>query len=208
MGDIMNLDETLVLTLSEPYPDRLWQLRSDLLEVGIDIDHPALKVLDYFYLFLNELIASSTAREYSHFASILDMAAVAGIAIQNLMEEGDSEGWMNRFLLGAIGEGMMVLAARQYVKAWEEEMKANFSAAAWSLSDSFWRISMTLQPDLEQEARRSLVDTLVAPIRSDELNASGKAALIVRYHQFLLLAWLFPWLDKESKKPKEDSEPF
>ncbi len=59
----MNLDETLVLTLSEPYPEKLWQLRSDLLGMDIDIDHPSLKVLDYFYLFLNELIATSTARE-------------------------------------------------------------------------------------------------------------------------------------------------
>jgi len=207
MSENMTLNETLILTLSEPYPEKLWLLRSELLEIGIDIDHPSLKVLDYFYLFLNELIASSTAREYSHFASILDMAAVAGIAIQNLMDDSDSENWMNRFLLGAIGEGMMVLAARQYVKAWEEEMKANINAAAWTLSDSFWRISMTLQPDLEQEARRSLVDTLAAPIKGDELNASGKAALIVRYHQLLLLAWLIPWLDEEASKGEEDSDP-
>jgi len=124
---------------------------------------------------------------------------VAGIAMQNLMENSDPEGWMNRFLVGAIGEGMMVLAARQYVKAWEEEMKANINAAAWTLSDSFWRISMTLQPELEQEARRNLVDTLVAPIRGDGLKASSKAALIVRYHQLLLLAWLIPWLDEEAK---------
>jgi hypothetical protein len=192
----MNLDETLVLTLSEPYPEKLWQLRSDLLEMEIGIDHPSLKVLDYFYLFLNELIATSTAREYSHFASILDMAAVAGIAIQNLMEDRESEGWMNRFLLGAISEGMMVMAARQYVKAWEEEMEAAFSAAAWSLSDSFC------------EERRTLVDTLVAPIRSEELNAPSMAALIVRYHQLLLLAWLVPWLSEEANKPKDDSEYF
>ncbi len=204
----MKLDETLVLMLSEPYPEKLWQLRSALLEMDIGIDHPSLKVLDYFYLFLNELIATSTAREYSHFASILDLAAVAGIAIQNLMDDRNSEGWMNRFLLGAISEGMMVLAARQYVKAWEEEMKATFSAAAWSLSDSFWRISLTLQPDLEHEERRALVDTLVAPIRSEELNAPGMAALIVRYHQLLLLAWLVPWLKEEADKPKDDSELF
>ncbi len=181
---------SLMGVLARPSPDSLWQLRADLLESGMDDDSQPLAVLDAFYHFLNELVASSTAREYSHFASILDMVAVAGVAIQNLMDEEDSEEWWRRFVVGAISEGMMVLAARQYVRAWEEEMRANYNAAAWYLAREYWSLSANLQPELSPGRRRQLVDQLFGPIAGDEVDGTLKAGLIVRLFQVLLVARL------------------
>jgi hypothetical protein len=156
----------------------------------MDHDSRALAILDAFYHFLNKLVASSTAREYSHFASILDMVAVAGVAVQNLMDEEDSEEWWRRFVVGAISEGMMVLAARQYVKAWEEGMRANYNAAAWYLAQEYWSLSADLQPALSAGKRRELVEQLFAPVASAEVDGTLKAGLLVRLFQVLLVARL------------------
>ena len=165
---------SLMGVLARPSPDSLWQLRADLLESGMDDDSQPLAVLDAFYHFLNELVASSTAREYSHFASILDMVAVAGVAIQNLMDEEDSEEWWRRFVVGAISEGMMVLAARQYVRAWEQEMRANYNAAAWYLAREYWSLSANLQPELSPGRRRQLVDLQKNLLPNHDNDGSGR----------------------------------
>lgn len=186
----MELQTSLIKVLTEPTPDALWQLRGELLELGLASDSRIMTTLHEFYQFLNELVASSTAREFSHFASILDMAAVAGVAIQNLMSIEESEDWWKRFVVGAASEGLMVLAARQYVKAWEEEMRASYNAAAWYLSHEYWELSTRLRPDLSLQDRRQLVDRLLVPVQDDQLEGLVKAGLIVRLFQVLLLARL------------------
>ena len=147
-------------------------------------------VLDHFYHFLNELVATSTAREYSHFASLLDMAAVGGIVLESFIGEKNSEDFWKRLLLGAVSEGMMVLAARQYVKAWEQEMKANYNSAAWYLSQEYWKLSAELRPDLTSEVRQGLTKDLIAPIQADNVEGIVKAGVIVRLFQLLLFARL------------------
>ncbi len=189
-GKKINNQTALTHVLTSPTPEALWKLRGELIEAGYSERSPVLVALDDFFNYLNDLMASSTGREYSHFASILDMAAVAGVAIQNLMNEEGSEDWWRRFIVGAVSEGLMVLAARQYVKAWEEEMNATYNAAAWKLAQSYWQLSTVLRPELTSEFRWRLVNELLWPIKDDELEGLVKAGLIVRYYQVLLLAWL------------------
>jgi len=149
-----------------------------------------MKIVDAFYDFTNQLVASATAREYSHLASILDMAAVAGVAVQNLLAEKDTEEWWQRFMTGAVSEGMMVLAARQYVKAWEEEMQSDFNKATWFLAQEYWHLSSDLQPELAPARRRELVDQLFLPLTGSQLDGTAKAGLIARLFQVLLLSRL------------------
>jgi hypothetical protein len=184
----MELRTSLIQVLAEPTPDALWRLRGELLELGLASDSDIMSTLHEFYQFLNELVASSTAREFSHFASIMDMAAVAGVAVQNLLNIEDSEDWWKRFMMGGASEGLMVLAARQYVKAWEEEMRASYNASAWYLSQEYWELSARLRPDLPLQARRQLVDRLLVPIQDAQVEGIVKAGLIVRLFQVLLLA--------------------
>jgi hypothetical protein len=84
----------------------------------------------------------------------------------------------------------MVMAARQYVKAWEEEMKATYTESAWRLYEGFWHVSITSQPDLDPSERTALVKNLIAPLRDDDVQGTVKAALIVHYYQLLLIAHL------------------
>ncbi len=183
----MQLLQSLSTVLTNPSPESLWQLQGNLLSEGFEPDAPVMAILDAFYTFLNELVASATAREYSHFASILDMGAVGGVAIQNLLERG-SEGWWQRLIVGGLSESLMILAARQYVKAWENEMSSDFNEAAWFLYRQYWQLSAEMQPDLARDERRRLVDELLAPVHDPDVNGTAKAALLGRLFQLLLLA--------------------
>ena len=186
----MNQDQLLAIALSKPDPEMLWELRTILLESGLPRDDARLQITDEFYEFVVKLVASSTAREYSHFASLLDLGAVGGVALQNLMEMSESANFSQRLLAGALSEVLMVIAARQYVKAWEEEMKAAYASAAWRLYGAFWHISVDSQPELAPGERTTLVQNLIAPLRDDDIKGTVKAALIVHYYQLLLIAHL------------------
>lgn len=187
----MNQEQLLALILSKPEPALLWQLRSAMLEVGLTPDDRRLTLLNEFYEVVIQLVASSTARQYSHFASILDLGAVGGVALQNMMDKSDSKNFTRKLLAGGLSEVLMVMAARQYVKAWEEEMKATYSIASWRLWEEFWLLSSSMQPDLDPEQRRLLVDQLIAPLQDEEVKGTVKAAITVHYYQLLLIALLY-----------------
>jgi len=186
----MDIREAMNIILAKPEPAMLWQLRAGLLEHGLGRGDDILAILDEFYEFLNQLVASSTARQFSHFASILDMAAIGGVAIQNLVDLEDSHDWWKRLVTGALSETMMVLAARQYVKAWEEEMVATYNAAAWFLSGQFWHISVELRPNLPPGDRRQLVQKLTATANNATVDGTLRAGMIIRLFQVLILTQL------------------
>jgi hypothetical protein len=186
----MTQELLLPLILSKPEPALLWQLRSAMLEESLSDDDKRIEIVNEFYEFVNQLVASSTARQYSHFASILDLGAIGGVALQNIIEMSDSKNFTQRLLAGGMSEVLMVLAARQYVKAWEEEMKATYAIAAWRLWEKFWHLSTSLQPDLDPDKRRLLVYELIAPLRDNEIKGTVKAAITVHYYQLLLVAHL------------------
>lgn len=185
---VMSVEENVVAVMTLPDPAGLWQLRSSLLVQGQPADAPIMRVIDRFFYFLSELVASSTAREYSQFASMLDIAAVAGVALQNLLDKDRGENWWARLLLGAFSEGLMLLASRQYIKAWEQEMSATYSEAAWHLFQEYWELSVEMQPDLPAIERRQLVDKLIEPAMDDRVSGTVRAALLARLFQLDLLA--------------------
>ena len=184
----MDLDTTLSEVFSEPAPSTLWQLRGELLTRGFSEQDPVMEVLDHFYHFLNELVASSTAREYSHFASLLDIAALGGVVLESFIGEKESGELWKRLMLGAVSEAMMVLAARQYVKAWEQEMEATYNSAVWTLSQEYWKLSVLLQPEMDAGLRQRLIAELIAPIQAENVEGIVKAGVIVRLFQLLLFA--------------------
>jgi hypothetical protein len=186
----MDFEASLSEVFLEPAPLALWQLRSELVVGGFSEQDPVMVVLDNFYNFLNELVASSTAREYSHFASLLDIAAVGGVVLESLIGEKDSEDLWMRLMLGAVSEAMMVLAARQYVKAWEQEMEASYNSAVWYLSQEYWKLSVLLRPELAPEVRQALIKDLIESIQADNVAGTVKAGVIVRLFQLLLFARL------------------
>jgi hypothetical protein len=169
-------------------PDSLWQLQAGLLSARVDEDDPVWPLLDAYYDFLTTLAVRATSREFSHFASLLDMGAVGGVALQNILLAEDEGHWWTRLLAGGLSEGLMVMAARQYVRAWEGEMEAVFTAARWQLYRELWRISAALRPALPVVERSRLLEELVAPLADHNLEGAQRAALATRLFQLLLLA--------------------
>ena len=187
----MNTQESLTAVLTQPSTDTLWRLRGDLLQANLPIDSPVWRVLDKFYAFINELSATMSAHEFSKLATMLDIGAVGGVAVQNLIDSDikPSELWQ-RLLVGGIGESLMVLASRQYVKGFKAGMIGVCRATAWELYDEFWQLSAQLQPELDSATRRELIDNLLSAIHDDAVPEAVKIGLNGRLFQILLLIHL------------------
>jgi hypothetical protein len=177
----------LILLAAIPRPDSLRQLQTGLLAAGVGREDPVWPLLDGYYDFLTTLAVRATSREFSHFASLLDIGAVGGVALQNiLLAPGEGHGWQ-RILAGGLSEGLMVLAARQYVRAWEGEMSAVFAAASWHLYRELWQVSAAFQPEMPAAERKRLLDELLAPLLAEGEGGTQRACWATRLYQLLLL---------------------
>jgi hypothetical protein len=192
----MSIQESLTAVLRAPTPVTLWNLRGDMLQIELPSGSRVWETLDRFHEFLNELYASMSAHEYSQLATQLDIGAVGGVALERILEAGlSSADLWKRLLLGGASEGLMVLASRQYVKAFLAETTAVFESAAWFLYHELWNLSRLTQPDIEPAIRRQVIDSLMAPVRTDEVSSTMKAVLIGRIFQVLLLLQIRTTMD-------------
>lgn len=201
----MGLEATLTQVLAWPMPNALWNLRIDLLPLAdrLPADRQGeatwtLEIARQFYGYLTELRSKMTAREYSRFASRLDMGSVGALAVQDLVTE--REHLLESLFLGGLSEGLMVLATLQYIKAWEAETALVHNQAIWWLFEGLWRLSREFRPEMPAAERQRLIDALLAPVRSEETAPAVKVALLVRLFQALLigsLAWVVPLLAEE-----------
>jgi hypothetical protein len=85
----MNTQKLLEKVLTKPAPADLRALHTKLLVAASDPDRAkavqrALEVARGFHIYLSEFEAKASAREYSELASLLDMGAVGGVALENL----------------------------------------------------------------------------------------------------------------------------
>jgi len=198
----MSLITNLSRLLAGPAPDVLWDVQSDLLELSDrlpraergDADR-SIAIAGRFHQYLGDLASKTTAHQYSQWASQLDLGSVGVLALQDLVS--DRERLLEKLLLGGLSEGLMVLASRQYVKAWQAEARQVHEEASWWLFDALWRLSRELRPELAPEDRRRGIEHLLAAARSRECAPEAKAAMLVVLFQGLLLAslqWAVPLL--------------
>jgi len=186
----MSVREALAATLASPTASDLWTLRAELLEAGFPENSRAWNVLGEFQEFLNALATGTTSREYSELASKLDVGAVGGVVLEHVLEADDASALAFRLFSGLLSEGLMVLATRQHVKAWEGELAAVHRKAAWYLYEELWCWARKLKPDLPPGERRRLLDRLLAPVHSDETDGFSKAVLLGLLFQMLLLTYV------------------
>ncbi len=186
-----NLQDALRPILSQPTPDALVALQGALLASGLEGEAAgrALEVADHFHAYLSELQSKLAAEEYSELASRLDIGAVGVVALENIIATEREEFW-ERFILGALAEGLMVAASRQYIKGWKVETGLVHSRAAWYLVDALWHASVEMQPDLQAGPRWQAIQALLAPARDPDVPAPDKAALLGRVFQMLLITYL------------------
>lgn len=188
---MISLQDSVRSILTRPTPEALVSLQGALLalEGQEEAVQPALEVAGHFHRYLRDLQSKVTARDYSELASRLDIGAVGAVALESLIC-GDGEDLWKRLLLGGVGEGLMVAASRQYIRAWRVEAALVHSEATWYLAEALWRVSQRMQPGLPVQERRQAIENLLAPARDPDTPASAKALLIGRIFQVLLLSHL------------------
>jgi hypothetical protein len=189
----MTSQELLERLLTVPAPADLLALQTWLLMAEAEPGRAqtvqgALEVAREFHTYLGEVEAKASAREYSELASKLDISAVGAVALENLAEAGES--LLQRVLLGGLSETFMVLASRQYVKAWSREMRPVHMHAAWFLRGELWHLSMVGRPELASQARAELIDGLLAPVLRGEASDEVCAALLGHLFQIVLIIHL------------------
>lgn len=195
---IVPLDQSLALILTAPSADAAWRLRGDLLEAGTPADGRLLALLGAFHDYLDRLATGMSSRDYSQLASKLDISAISGVILERLAEASDSPKLGLTLVAGAVSEGLMALATRQHVKAWEGELAVVHRSAAWVLYDELWRWTGERNPELEAPQRRELLDELLAPALDPKQPGLLRAALICRLFQILVAAGV-----TEERPPRE-----
>ncbi len=192
MPPLRAADHALV---SSPTPETVWRLRGRLLAAGLSPDCPLFETLSQFHAFLSELSRSSSAREYSHLASMLDIGGIGAAVSEHLLESEEAHELARRLLGAILSEGLLVLATRQHVKAWEEDMAGVYESAAWYLYGELWRWSQQLKPELAPVKRRILIEQALRPARSRKNSGAARAVILARIFQLLILDGLSRELD-------------
>ena len=105
------------------------------------------------------------------------LMAMGAVALESILAAEADDFWQ-RMILGGVGEGLMVAASRQYIKAWEVETGVAHTEAAWYLAEALWRASSEMQPELEAEQRWQAIEALLAPAYDPDVPAPDKALLL------------------------------
>ncbi len=186
----MPLSTTLVDALTAVTPDVLWRLRGDLVEAGVAADAPVWGVLDAFHAYLHRLEVGTTSRSFSNLASMLDISAISGVLLENLGEPAAAATVARRLLASGVSEGLMALATRQHVKAWDGELAGVHREAAWELWRELGQWSARQSPELTPAQRRAMLDGLLEPVVTGSLTGAAPAFLLGRVYQAVLLGTL------------------
>lgn len=179
--------------LTTPTPAVLWELYGKLLQADSPKVAAAIDTLHQFHSYLCELQSKATARQFSELASILDIGAIGGVALQNLAG-GEEARLTQRWVIGTLSESLMIMASRQYIKGWQSELSSIHCQAAWYLARALWSLSTDLQPELSGDERWSAIQRLLAPARDRQADNTVRAALLGRLFQIVLLSQMLPLL--------------
>jgi hypothetical protein len=153
--------------------------RSDVLSAQV--------VTDDFYSYLTELEGKLGAHAYAELASKLDIGAVGGVVLENMAEARDK--LLQRVLIGALSEALMVLASRQYIKAYNRELDALHKQTAWKVRAHLWRLSARKRPELTPGDRTLMVNGLLAPLFHKDTPPEAKPILLGTLFQVLILCF-------------------
>jgi hypothetical protein len=181
--------------LRQPRPEDLVGLQEALLALPAPVDgrasllrERALTLAEHFYVYLVEVRSKTTARGYNQLASWLDIGAVGVVAFEHLLAQNLER--LVDLLPAVLAESLMVVASRQYVKAWEEEARLIHREASWHVREALWRLTEDFQTDLTSEQRLALIRRLLSPLQQEDLAETVKVLLIGRLYQVLLLAYV------------------
>lgn len=196
----MNPLPVLQRILKKPLAEDLVSLQSILLAWEAAAPEPerrerigtTLALLGDFYVFLTGLESKLEAHTYAEIASRMDMAAVGGVVAENVL--GSGEKLLERILIGGLSELLMVLASRQYIKAFDRELGAFYRQVAWQLRAHMWRFSARNRPGLSPAQRTALIDALFTSLLDSKTPGEAKSIVLGCLFQVSLLGAIAPIL--------------
>jgi hypothetical protein len=204
-GQDSSMDTVMLLrrVLAWPAAGNLLDLQAALLsaEQGVAPEqqrvkiNTALAVLDDFHEYMVELQGKLEAHAFAELASKLDIGAVGGVVLENLFDAGKH--LIQRLLIGGLSETLMIMASRQYVKAYNRDLDAMHRRSAWRMRRHLWQLSAANRPELADESRTALVDALLAPVLEEDNPSELRAVLLGRLFQVLLLCYVTAFLSKQ-----------
>jgi hypothetical protein len=183
----MDLSDAVRTALARPTPESLRHVRTALLTADLDPDHPIHEVVCALHEFLVRWRSTVAAERHSESASRLDLAALAGLALEELSTAETSADVASRVLSGLVSEGLAFAATRQHVQAWRGEVNALLTETAWTLGGLLWSWSSRRRPDLSADERDRLVARLTEAVRTPSGDAGVRAVLATRLFQVMLL---------------------
>ena len=192
----MSAAQLLERILVAPSPDDLWALHPHLLTLEGPEAEAAREVARVFYCYLSCVSGKLTSKEHSSSAARLAAGSVGVIALHEVLESlaHDRQRAISNLLSGGLAATLETLSTFQHVKAWEREFASVHEEAVWHLYRLLWQLSGEAQPDLPFARRRALIDSLLAPVRSDQLAAGARVAVVIRLLQVLLAIRAAPLL--------------
>jgi len=182
--------------LTKPTPSDLLSLQTIVLSCEEKAASPlkheqaetALALLGDFYAYLVGLESKLEAHAFAELASKMDMGAVGGVVVENMLSAGEK--LLERILVGGFSEALMVLASRQYVKAFNRDLDAFYRQVAWQLRAHLWRLSAARRPGLAASERAHLIDSLFTPILDKEVRCEATPVVLGCLFQALLIGCL------------------
>ena len=184
----MPLAEALSKTLSYPTSESLWQLRAELLQAGVPSGSRLWAILGEYQRFLEQVRSSTESRHYSELASKLDIGSISGVVVERFLEPQGARELALSVISGILSEGLMAIATRQHVKAWEAGLASVCAGSAWFLYEEMWHWAQQKKPELNAGERRHLLDLLFAPICSATPGNVSKFHLIGSLFQVLMIS--------------------
>lgn len=201
----MTMSELLHRILREPSADDLWQLNPHLLVLDLPEAERARALAQQFYCYLNCVLSKLTSKQYSSLSALMAAGSIGMVIAQDVIEavqKGRKEA-ISELLAGGMAGLLEATSAWQHVKAWEAEYLSVQDEVSWYLYEALWQVSVDTQPDLPAETRQTLVDRLLAPIRSSTINSAIRVAMIIRLFQILLVIQVAPLLPEPAAAPEQ-----
>jgi len=200
-GEIVDaLKGIMAETFAAYGPESLWRLRSELHLLQTYLDSHGEKRADLraavqatlaltadAHAFHVELRSALTDKQYTQFASVLDLGAIGTLALENLLTAEKIT--IPRLLLNALSELLVYLASREYVKGADSRAAAALQARASPLQDEVWatlgRYRKKASSAELREAQRA-IDGFFGTLATGALPAEARAALLAGTFQILL----------------------
>jgi len=204
----MSLESLVQRIMTEPAPEDLWALQPLLLASDTLAAQRTWEVARQFYSYLTNVRSKLTSKQYSLIGAALAATSIGILSVRDLLESaaGDRAHLLQNALAGGLAGTTEGFATLQHVRAWETEFGSVHDEALWGMYHLLWGLSVEGRADQPPEMRHALIEQLLAPARTAELDGMARMAYMIRLFQIVLLLRLHPLLAARQETMMSEGE--